>query len=363
MTINARAIEEDLEQLRSLDPVPVKRAAYSDRTAWLMCALCHLAYLEFEKTDRAILAEAAREIAEASGDTAKIEARLQDLSRDIKSNSLPDREILERVLEAAGFELLDDFAIEDTEGFIVKREATQGQTGMAVLVFRGTTSMKDWQTNLNGGLSEPAALKEEAKHLRAEQKGLEDGKPRLHEGFWRAYLRIEARIEPSLKQVEHLPLYITGHSLGGAVAVVATWRNEAPRNAACYTFGSPRVGNGVFAERFKTPIYRIVNGPDPVAFVPPTALLVLPLAWLLNLLPYPWGDKARRFVIRKFAGYRHFGYGQTLHKREARFVPEVTLIERVMIMIGRTRPLFDYHKIGEYRRKLRLIAEDRNTTD
>ncbi|TGY88896.1 lipase family protein [Marinicauda algicola] len=361
MTINARSIEEDLVQLRSLDPVPVKRAAYSDRTAWLMSALCQLAYIEFERTDRTLLAEAAREIAEAGGDTARIEARLEQLSKDIQGNALPDREILARVLAAAGFELLDDFAIEDTEGFIVKREATPSQTGLAVMVFRGTTSMRDWRTNLDGGLSEPEALKREARHLRAEQKGLEHGKPRLHEGFWRAYLRIEARIEPTLKQVEHLPLYITGHSLGGAVAVVATWRNEAPRNAACYTFGSPRVGNGDFAERFKTPIYRIVNGPDPVAFVPPTVLVVLPAAWLLGLLPYPWGDRARRFVIRKFAGYRHFGYGQTLHKDEARFVPEVTVIERVMIMLRMTTTLFKYHQIGEYRRKLREIALRRNT--
>lgn len=361
MTINARSIEEDLTRLRSLDPVPVKRAAYSDRTAWLMCTLCQLAYIEFEKTDRAILAEAAREIAEAGGDTAKIEVRLEQLSRDIQGNSLPDREILERVLETAGFELLDDFAIEDTEGFIVKREAAPSHPGMAVLVFRGTTSMKDWQTNLNGGLSEPEALKQEVEHLHADKEGLKDGEPRLHEGFWRAYLQIEARIEPTLTQVEHLPLYITGHSLGGAVAVVATWRNEAPRNAACYTFGSPRVGNGDFAGRFKTPIYRIVNGPDPVAFVPPTILAVLPLAWLLNLLPYPWGDKARAFIIRKFAGYRHFGYGQTLHKHEARFVPEVTVIERVMIMLGAIKQLFKYHQIGEYRRKLRVIALRRNT--
>ena len=65
-----------------------------------------------------------------------------------------------------------------------------------------------------------------------------------------------------------------GHSLGGALAVVATWYQSSARLAACYTFGAPRVGDHGLIDRFRTPIYRIVNGPDPAPFVPPSGAFI-----------------------------------------------------------------------------------------
>lgn len=72
-------------------------------------------------------------------------------------------------------------------------------------------------------------------------------------------------------------LYITGHSLGGAMAMLAL--NELllqpdllPRNVAVYTYGTPRVGNAAFAQkvfdesrRRNIPLYRFVYGADGVA--------------------------------------------------------------------------------------------------
>lgn len=79
-------------------------------------------------------------------------------------------------------------------------------------------------------------------------------------------------------------LYITGHSLGGALATVAvdflTASHEGgfltlPSNTSVYIYGAPRVGNGTFAaallERTRNvsiPYYRFVHHRDPVTAVP-----------------------------------------------------------------------------------------------
>jgi triacylglycerol lipase len=69
-------------------------------------------------------------------------------------------------------------------------------------------------------------------------------------------------------------LWVTGHSLGGALATlaVAKLRMEEDRCVnGLYTFGSPRVGDRIFARNFNMEFnaaYRIVNNNDVVTRVP-----------------------------------------------------------------------------------------------
>ena len=94
---------------------------------------------------------------------------------------------------------------------------------------------------------------------------------RLHSGFKKQYDDVADRVEMVLddEEVREKPLFITGHSLGGAVAAIAARRLSADRQiAACYTFGAPRVGTEEWVSRIKTPIYRIVNSADPVPTLP-----------------------------------------------------------------------------------------------
>ena len=124
------------------------------------------------------------------------------------------------------------------------------------LGFRGTeaTSIKDIKADANAVI---AACKSGGK---------------IHSGFDEAFSQLSIEIQTLLNEDEftNKPLFITGHSLGGALATVATKKlTHKGGIAACYTFGSPRVGDVDWTTNIKTPIYRIVNAADPVTMLPP----------------------------------------------------------------------------------------------
>ena len=91
--------------------------------------------------------------------------------------------------------------------------------------------------------------------------------------------------EPLLKAVTEAteagdrPIWITGHSLGGALALMAAWRLQ--RNFVAIhevvTFGAPMVGNNAAARAFETEfagkIFRYVNLEDPVPLLPSISLV------------------------------------------------------------------------------------------
>lgn len=91
----------------------------------------------------------------------------------------------------------------------------------------------------------------------------------VHSGF-----RNEAdKIWDALKahQVGHhgKRFYITGHSLGGAMATIATSRfEEFTKVDQLTTFGSPRVGTRKFVKHIETKHMRFVNNNDLVTKVP-----------------------------------------------------------------------------------------------
>lgn len=69
-------------------------------------------------------------------------------------------------------------------------------------------------------------------------------------------------------------VYVTGHSLGGAMASLCAARlhNEG-YNVILYTYGSPRVGDKKWASQFESiEVYRFINCNDIVTVVPPHGL-------------------------------------------------------------------------------------------
>merc|ERR1711916_55493 len=83
---------------------------------------------------------------------------------------------------------------------------------------------------------------------------------KIHRGFDRAYHAIQRMVEEVTALVEEypaFPVYVTGHSLGGALATLAALdltvlKPKIPVHV--YTFGAPRVGNDAFQLYFKSQI-------------------------------------------------------------------------------------------------------------
>ena len=98
----------------------------------------------------------------------------------------------------------------------------------------------------------------------------------VHTGFWNAWTEIRERAKARvLEVVETHPNYgfvITGHSLGGAIAVLAAGEfrkisDDFAARTELYTFGSPRVGNkhtAAFLTDQSVLSFRITSMSDPV---------------------------------------------------------------------------------------------------
>jgi len=92
---------------------------------------------------------------------------------------------------------------------------------------------------------------------------------KVHRGFKEALEEVWVDLLPYIRQLDSkgCKIWMTGHSLGAALATLCAGRYVNVQGV--YTFGSPRVGNDVFKEKYDVNTYRIVNNDDIVARVPP----------------------------------------------------------------------------------------------
>ena len=102
--------------------------------------------------------------------------------------------------------------------------------------------------------------------------------------------------------VRHLAAPVALLGLPLAAGGTLLWRRlSCDEVAACYTFGSPKVGNEEFGDAIKVPVYRIVNAADSVPSLPPTWFweILIGLAWAL---PIPY---VRRAVLAIHTQHGH----------------------------------------------------------
>ena len=163
--------------------------------------------------------------------------------------------------------------VQDTQAFMLKTN------DFIVLAFRGSQELKDWQTNFStrlkrfnlGTTMEPL------------QEDMIPPRGQVHRGFQTAWESVEGNVIRQLQkwkqeQSGDLPLFITGHSLGGALATVAAASLTKQKFIVqgLYTFGQPRVGDLVFAAEMRLmldgKIFRFVNNNDIVPHIPPPYL-------------------------------------------------------------------------------------------
>lgn len=84
------------------------------------------------------------------------------------------------------------------------------------------------------------------------------GPGQVHRGYREALLNITQELKRPLYSGRR-PLYFTGHSMGGAIATLASTLPPGP--SATYSFGAPRVGDGAFVRGLAN-LVRVVHGTD-----------------------------------------------------------------------------------------------------
>jgi ribosomal protein S10 len=270
--------------------LPTLRAAYSDRTAALMAYLAEFAY----------------------------DKRIQT------KGVLP----LPNELSQLDFQKITSFHNGMTNGWAYVAEGKD----LIAISFRGTASIEDWETNFHVRLIHPQNTDQ---HLR------------VHEGFYRAFTKLDAgalgikeKID-SIKQSTNglIPIYITGHSLGGALAQIAGAVLGGDQFAACYTFGSPRVGNAYFDLWVKVPSYRVMNYADIVPQVP---------------LPIVYRHSGDPRYMPKSATASPYRFEPNAAIRAWQFVQGTIQLLRAGTILG-----IQDHASADYRRKLEAIADVR----
>ncbi|KAF5854751.1 hypothetical protein ETB97_012264, partial [Aspergillus alliaceus] len=139
-----------------------------------------------------------------------------------------------------------------------------------IIAFRGTSTPKDLDTDFRFTLV-PLTV-----------SGTKCPTCQVHQGFQDAYMSLGDDITSALKtQLNRQPRYsitVTGHSLGGAMAAIASASLAAlGYEVTTYTFGEPRNGDAAFARYLSGLMsdhhyYRVTHFNDGVPQIPPAIL-------------------------------------------------------------------------------------------
>lgn len=146
-------------------------------------------------------------------------------------------------------------------------------TGVVVVIFRGTnaTELPDWYTNLS---------------VDFEQSEI----GRTHTGFTSAYMSLKNEVHRFVNDERPTKMWITGHSLGGAMAVACAVDYTLQRGVplTLVTFGQPRFADTAGAmwidQKLVGRYARFVHGSDIVPSVPFYVPWAFPYAHAGNLI-------------------------------------------------------------------------------
>jgi len=140
------------------------------------------------------------------------------------------------------------FQCNEFHGFVA------AQKNVAIIAFRGTVSIGNALTDVKAALIRQTIF-----------PGL------VHLGFAHAAETVYPTVRVLLTALgRELPILVTGHSLGGAMATLVAHRllTDGFPVRAVYSYGSPRPGDRNFRDAYRLPNYRFVNDNDLVPHLP-----------------------------------------------------------------------------------------------
>jgi len=165
-------------------------------------------------------------------------------------------------------------------------------------------SGKDWIQNFEANLVPFKMSQTEIGEGHPVNLNLNDLGGKVHEGFLEELRAVQAKVVLELFKNggRAKPVYVTGHSQGGAEAALATRALQAGgfNVVETYTFGAPRAGDKAFVDSVPVslPVHRIEFGDDIVPHVPPLLPGEKAKAIVDGLLLFPLLNDANRNFLK-----------------------------------------------------------------
>jgi len=186
----------------------------------------------------------------------------------ISESAYSDGYELDTTLKRLGLTRVDEFPLGTMYAYVASNDQT------VVVAFRGTNQdeLRDW-------LIDARILSDAVEH------------GRIHRGFYRSTQDLLKGILAAVKEHggDKKLVWVTGHSLGGAMALVFTYEclvNGGVEPVGLVTFGQPLVVNGELAQFLNSALkgryLRFVHGGDLVPRVFPTFSHCGNLVWFTN---------------------------------------------------------------------------------
>lgn len=182
---------------------------------------------------------------------------------------------------------------------------------LIIIGFRGTSEKADWAINLFG-LDRSGPMKIPLGRMYDRFVG--ENSARAHAGLYRVAQALRRPVYDEIKKLQQkyrnrngiadhrddLDVILTGHSLGGALALLAGIRMD---HASIYTFGMPRVCESGLIADLPACHYRYVLEGDPVPNLPPESFGFRHDMPCLKLDPYR-GLQKPGLVAKALRGFR-----------------------------------------------------------
>jgi len=187
---------------------------------------------------------------------------------DLDGDGQADVEMMQRLeqvddeFDADIIEFDDEFCDDCMDSELVFCIIVNRTEKRVTVCFRGSVSMKDWVVDLSGTKSKPEQIKEFTNDTGAEiHTGFSEylfGKTNEDGDGYTKFTQIVMILKQVAKKHPDFKIYVTGHSLGGALTQLLAFAlagskesADLPKPIIAVSYASPRVGNKGYLEKYK----------------------------------------------------------------------------------------------------------------